>query len=233
MRLVLASASPRRRELLALFGLPFERIEPQVDEARQAGEAPLAYVRRLALGKAEAAIGMWKGGPALILAADTIVVLGDQTHGKPRDSAEATEMLRLLAGRTHRVITALALIETPNGRTVTDECASDVPMRAYREDEIAAYVASGDPLDKAGAYAIQDRTFDPAPDFAHCFANVMGLPLCSLARSLHALDSVPPVSRDAPDGIATACQAHLDYRCPVWRDILGPRPSNGDLPLDL
>jgi septum formation protein len=232
MRLVLASASPRRRELLALFDLPFERIEPQVDEARRAGEAPLAYVRRLARAKAEAAIGMWKGGPTLILAADTIVVLGGQTLGKPRDSAEAIEMLRLLAGRTHRVITTLALIETPNGRTTSDECASDVPMRAYREDEIAAYVASGDPLDKAGAYAIQHRTFDPAPDFAHCFANVMGLPLCNLARSLHALDILPPVSRDLPDGIAAACQAHLDYRCPVWRDILG-RPLNGDLSLDV
>jgi MAF protein len=222
MRLVLASASPRRHELLALFGLAFERIEPQVNEARRAGEAPPAYVRRLAQAKAEAAIGMWEGGPALILAADTIVVLGDQTLGKPHDSAEAIEMLRLLAGRTHRVITALALIETPTGRATSDECASDVPMRAYREDEVAAYVASGDPLDKAGAYAIQHQAFDPAPDFAHCFANVMGLPLCNLARSLRSLG----VSFDAPDGIAAVCQAHLGYRCPVWRDILGPRPSN-------
>lgn len=171
------------------------------------------YVRRLSREKALAA-ALSVGSPALVLAADTIVVDGDNVLEKPCDAEDAAAMLRRLRGRTHEVYTAVALLETASGQMTVQLVCSPVPMRAYSEAEIAAYIASGDPFDKAGAYGIQNTTFHPTEGFAHCFANVMGLPLCHIARMLVALDMEPPV--DVP----TACQAHLRYSCPVYRSIL-------------
>ena len=219
--LVLASTSPRRRELLALTGLPFELAVPQVDEGRLPGESPPGYVVRLSQLKARVA-AQELDRPALLLAADTIVALGDDLLGKPRDAADARAMLARLRGRAHAVYSAITLLETASARQVTDLAVTQVPMRAYADGEIEAYIATGDPFDKAGAYAIQHPQFNPAPALSDCYASVMGLPLCHLARSLRALGR-------APDSLAArlpvACQAHLAYDCPVYASILASPPG--------
>jgi septum formation protein len=217
--LLLASGSPRRRELFALLGIDFDTIAPQVDETRRDGESPTDYAHRLSLTKAEVVLGSrtaLRPGVAL-LAADTIVVDGDDVLGKPRDEADAWDMLRRLRGRTHEVCTAVVLWDSAHDRRVIDLARSPVRMRAYTDAEMAAYIASGDPMDKAGAYGIQNPAFHPVEGFAHCFANVMGLPVCHVARGLRELGIAPP-----PD-IAARCQAHVHYDCPVFGAILGGR----------
>jgi septum formation protein len=213
--LVLASNSPRRRELLALTGWTFEVRPAEVDERPRPGEPPADYVLRLAEGKARAvASGLSKSGPdRLILAADTIVTLDGQLLGKPASPAEAAGMLRQLRGRSHQVCSGLALLRFSDGMLRTDFCVTDVPMRTYTDREIETYVASGDPLDKAGAYAIQHAGFHPVENFSGCFASVMGLPLCHLQRSLLRF----ALQTDLP----ARCQAHLEYACPVSAAILG------------
>jgi len=211
--LVLASRSPRRRELLQLLGVEFTITVPEVDERRAPGETPTGYVQRLSREKAQAAAAQ-APAPALILAADTIVVDGDSVLEKPLDSDEAVLMLRTLRGRVHHVYTAISLLETARGRLITETADSPVRMRQYSEREIAAYIASGDPFDKAGAYGIQNPEFRPAEAFDHCFANVMGLPLCHITRMLHQLGYDPE-----PD-IPSRCQTHLAYDCPVHEIIL-------------
>ena len=210
--ILLASNSPRRKQLLALAGWPY-RIQPaEVDETPLPGEPAEAYVLRLAESKARAAAGSAEDG--LVLAADTTVVDAGAILGKPNDADQALAMLRQLRGRSHQVLTALAVLQSRSGRLLTDVCVTDVPMRAYTEAEIEAYVASGDPLDKAGAYAIQHAGFHPVASLAGCYANVVGLPLCHLARMLRTL-GLPPQA-DLPQ----ACQAALGYQCPVYEQIL-------------
>jgi MAF protein len=210
--ILLASNSPRRKQLLALAGWPY-RIQPaEVDETPLPGEPAEAYVLRLAESKARAAAGSAEDG--LVLAADTTVVDAGAILGKPNDADQARAMLRQLRGRSHQVLTALAVLQSRSDRLLTDVCVTDVPMRAYTEAEIEAYVASGDPLDKAGAYAIQHAGFHPVASLAGCYANVVGLPLCHLARTLRKL-SLPPRA-DLPQ----ACQAALGYQCPVYEQIL-------------
>jgi septum formation protein len=211
--LILASRSPRRHELLRLLGLPFDGQAQAVDEDRRAGEPPADYARRLSREKAEAAAAS-ADGRSLILACDTVVVDGDDVLGKPDDPAQAAATLRRLAGRSHHVYTAATLLDTDNGQEVTLLADSPVRMRAYTDREIDAYVATGDPFDKAGAYAIQHDGFHPVEGFAHCFANVMGLPLCHVTRLLREFGVEPPA--DVP----AACQAHLEYDCPVYQAIL-------------
>lgn len=213
MKLVLASASPRRAELLALAGFHFEVRPTQIDESRLPDESPADYALRLSAEKAQA-VASTLDAPALILAADTIVVDGDAVLGKPRDAAHATAILRRLRGREHRVYTALTLLDAATGRQISDLAASPVRMRAYTDAEIAAYVASGAPFDKAGAYGIQNHGFHPVKEFSHCYANVMGLPLCHVARVLRRLGIEPPA--DVP----VACQASIQYTCPVTAAIL-------------
>jgi len=210
--ILLASNSPRRKQLLALAGWPY-RIQPaEVDETPLPGEPAEAYVLRLAESKARAAAGFAAEG--LVLAADTTVVDAGSILGKPNDADQARAMLRQLRGRSHQVLTALAVLQSRTDRLLIDVCATDVPMRAYTEVEIEAYVASGDPLDKAGAYAIQHAGFHPVASLAGCYANVVGLPLCHLARMLRTL-GLPPRA-DLPQ----ACQAALGYQCPVYEQIL-------------
>jgi MAF protein len=215
MQLVLASGSPRRRELLALLGLAFEVQATQTSEQRGVEEPPLEYVRRLSQDKARAAAASYASEePALILAADTIVVDGDEALGKPADEHDATATLSRLRDRVHVVYTAITLLDNQTGRMETDIAESPVKMRDYTAEEIAAYVASGDPFDKAGAYAIQSQSFHPVESFAHCYANVMGLPLCHLARLLHRF------GLQARPDLPTVCQRELVYDCPVHHDIL-------------
>jgi 23S rRNA (uracil1939-C5)-methyltransferase len=177
---VLASASPRRRELLLALGLDFVSVASSADEVIESSDPPAIVAERLALLKAES-VAVSHPDKAVI-GADTIVVLDGAILGKPRDVAEATDMLRRLRGRQHEVITAVAVIR--NGRSFVDHVSTRVTMRNYTDGEIAAYVASGDPMDKAGAYAVQNPTFAPVAGVDGCYLNVVGLPLCLLARVL-------------------------------------------------
>jgi len=186
---------------------------PRVNEARLTGEAPAEYVLRLATEKARAAL-QEATSDEYIVAADTAVVDGATILGKPVDATEATEMLRLLRGRTHEVYTGIALISTASGNMLTDVCVTRVPMREYSDSEIGAYVASGDPLDKAGAYGIQHPGFHPVQYMAGCYASVMGMPLCHLLRLFERL------GQDTQPNLPQQCQTHLAYQCPVSSAIL-------------
>lgn len=182
--LVLASQSPRRRELLATAGIPFTVRAADVEEIRAPGEPPDAYARRLARAKAEAA---WEGRNEIVLGADTIVVLDREVLEKPRDLADARAMLQRLAGREHTVITAICL-RHPGGAQV-DSSATRVRFAPLTPAEIDAYVATGEPLDKAGAYAIQGLASKFVERVEGCYFNVMGLPLSQVYRYLKSLEN--------------------------------------------
>jgi MAF protein len=141
------------------------------------------------------------------VAADTTVVDGGQILGKPVDALDAESMLRRLRGREHQVFTALAVIRCSDKSLASDWCVTDVPMRAYSDEEMHAYIATGDPLDKAGAYAIQHPDFKPVTGLKGCFANVMGLPMCHLVRTL------AKMGIQTDKNIPQACQAELQYDC--------------------
>jgi septum formation protein len=210
--ILLASNSPRRRQMLAWTGLEFEVCSADVDETPLDGESPTQLVLRLAETKAKAAAAGARPGQ-LILAADTIVVDGSAILGKPLDAGDATRMLVQLRGRIHQVFTAIALYRAEDYHLDKDLCVSNVPMREYSDAEIAVYVASGDPLDKAGAYAIQNPGFHPVVNFKGCFASVMGLPLCHLQRLLHGFGVTLPAH--IPDD----CLSTLDYSCPIYSAV--------------
>ncbi len=209
---VLASASPRRRELLALGGVEFTVRPGAAPETPHPHETPAALARRLSREKALAARPpAAAAGGAVVLGADTIVVLEGDVIGKPRDLAHAVELLQRLRGRTHRVLTGLTVLD-PAGAAATDLVESAVPMRDYTDAEIAAYVATGDPLDKAGAYAIQHPGFQPVdlPRFTGCVANVMGLPVCAALRLLAPHGVTSHLARPPGD-----CQAYDPAACPI------------------
>lgn len=179
--IILASASPHRRELLHALGLSYTVSPSAVDETLRLGEPPTAEVRRLATAKALAQEAR-EGDVAI--AADTLVVLGETVLGKPATPEQASDMLRRLRGREHRVVTGVALIN--HGDVCSDVRVTRVVMREYSDEEIAAYVATGEPLDKAGGYAIQDPILRPAQWVDGCYCNVVGLPaglLVSMLRS--------------------------------------------------
>jgi len=179
-QLILASRSPRRRQLLAHLGLPFRVVIPRVEEdfAPVATGRPEELAEALALAKAEAVAR--EEGEGVIIAADTIVVDGETILGKPKDDPEAAAMLRRLRGRTHRVITGLAVVDAGSGQQAASHVVTAVRMRPYADGEIDAYIARGEPLDKAGAYAIQDEHFLPVASYDGCYCNVVGLPLKAL-----------------------------------------------------
>jgi septum formation protein len=179
-RIILASASPRRLELLRLTGLPFEVIPSSVDEECVTG-APAEVARLLSERKAEEVAARHPG--ALVLGADTIVTLDGAILGKPRDAGDARRMLALLSGRTHQVITGIAL---RGAGAVSDAVSTDVTFRPLTAREIAAYVATGEPMDKAGAYALQGHAALFTPEIRGDYANVVGLPLCRLTDLLRA-----------------------------------------------
>jgi len=176
--LVLASASPRRRQLLDMLGLEHRVVPPDVDESRRDGEDPAGYVLRLAEDKARAVAA--REPAALVLAADTTVVLGPDLFGKPATPAEAADMLRRLSGRTHQVYTGVALAFRDRIESALD--VSDVTFRPLDAATIAAYVATGEPMDKAGAYAIQGRASKFVDRVEGCYFNVIGLPLAMVYR---------------------------------------------------
>jgi MAF protein len=209
--LVLASNSPRRRQLLALADWMFHVIVADVDESQLPNESPADYVLRLAETKARA---IHAHDTQIVLAADTTVVDGNDILGKPRDNAEAFAMLSRLRGRTHQVYTGVALLRLSDGLLLQEFSVTDVPMRDYSDEEIQAYIQTGDPLDKAGAYAIQHPRFRPVASMDGCYASVMGLPLCHVVRMMRRLDSPPRA--DVP----AKCQTLLEYHCPVTGAIL-------------
>jgi septum formation protein len=202
--LVLASASPRRRELLTQAGFTFEVHPAHIPEDPHPNEDPIAYVVRLAREKAEAvfrqlanqlgapglASETWESKKSLVvLGADTTVTLDGQILGKPQDTADAARMLRLLSGRTHRVITGVAVVTAERTEVAAEVTA--VKFLTLSEEEIAAYIATGEPMDKAGAYAIQGRAARWIPRIEGDYFNVVGLPL-ALVSTL--LESIKPAN---------------------------------------
>ncbi len=182
-RVILASSSPRRRELLSTIIESFEIIKPHIDESQHPDEAPLEYVQRLSREKA-AAVAQQIEGEAAILAADTVVILAADTIGieangdilgKPADAGEARQILRRLRNRPHLVCTAFTLRNGVHQRT--EAVKTIVHMRDYSDEEIEAYIATGDPFDKAGSYAIQHEGFHPVREISGSYTNVMGLPM--------------------------------------------------------
>lgn len=179
----LASQSPRRRELLARLGVPFGIVDVDVPEHREAGEPPEDYVRRVAREKAGAGLLEVVAVPgAVVLGADTEVVLDDEVFGKPRDADDAADMLRRLAGRAHDVVSAVSLVSA--GREAQAVSRSRVTFAPLSDEEVAAYVASGEPMGRAGAYAIQGGAERFVARLEGSFSGVMGLPLHETARLL-------------------------------------------------
>jgi septum formation protein len=192
--------------------VPFVAAAADVDEEIEEGESPQEMVCRLSLAKARAVALSYPEG--LIVAADTTVALDGDVLGKPADEAEAVAMLRRLRGREHTVLSGVTVYHPASGRAITELAESAVWMRAYTEEEVSRYAASGDPLDKAGAYAIQHHNFSPVERIGGCYANVMGLPLCHLARALAQFGVTLTV--DVPQ----VCQSFTGHRCLVAGEIL-------------
>lgn len=181
--LILASSSPRRRVLLSSLGLMFTTAGPDIDETQSVGEDPFAYNRRLSVEKAKA-VAARLGAGALVIAADSIVVLDGVILGKPADADEARQMLRRLRGREHTGYTSICLYNSGLGRYTVKARKTEIVMRAFTDAEIEAYIETGDPFDKAGGYAIQHSEFRPAEVCNGCLTNVIGLPLCALREGL-------------------------------------------------
>jgi septum formation protein len=231
-RIILGSGSPRRRRFMELLGLPFEVCVADIDERNGRGETPGELVARLSGEKAAAvaaAIGLDAAvvsdavvsdavvtdavvtdaavSGAVVIGADTIVTLDGHLLGKPAGPEEAMAMLRRLRGRAHHVYSGVTLVPPAGAAPQTIVDCSTVWMRPYTDDEIATYVATGDPLDKAGSYAIQHAGFNPVARMRGCYASVMGLPLCRLARMLARVGAAPAVD------VAAACSAFTGVTC--------------------
>ena len=188
-KLILASASPRRRELLTQAGYRFEVQASSVPESRRPEEDAIRFATRLAREKAEEVFARHQ--PAIVLGADTVVVCDGEVMGKPADSADAERMLLLLAGRTHQVVTGVAVVWGSAGTRAVEVAAelTQVTMRTLSPEEISHYVASGEPMDKAGAYAIQGYAAQWIPRISGDYFNVVGLPLALVAAMLEAAES--------------------------------------------
>src|SRR5712692_3814704 len=180
MRIILASASPRRAEVLRNAGIPFETLPTGADESRRPDERPEELVRRLAEAKA-------RSGQVIVVGADTEVVLDGLMFGKPTSAEEARAMLHKLGGRTHSVVTGLAAIRLPDGAAHTEHETTLVTLAPLTPEDIEDYVSSGEVFDKAGAYAIQGRAGRFVTRVEGCYFNVVGLPLARLYRILHEL----------------------------------------------
>jgi septum formation protein len=188
--LYLASQSPRRRQLLEQLGVDFTVIDVDVPEQRAVGESPQDYVSRVAREKARAGmVALGKIPSAQVLGADTEVVLDDEVFGKPRDADDATQMLRRLSGRTHAVISAVWLVGAGHERSTIS--VSQVRFATLDEAAIAAYVATGEPFGKAGAYAIQGRGATLIEHLQGSYSGVMGLPVFETARLLRDFNAAP------------------------------------------
>jgi septum formation protein len=184
--LILASASPRRREILETLGLVFEVVPSDVPEVHREGEAPRAYVERLSADKAlhVARAGAGRRPAPFVLGADTTVVLGEEVLEKPEDDADATRIIARLSGQTHRVITAVSIARAGEGLLRTIASETEVTFRSLSDDEVAAYVASGEGRDKAGAYGIQGLGSGLVTALVGDYFNVVGLPASAVIQLL-------------------------------------------------
>jgi septum formation protein len=195
MKIILASASPRRAEILRNAGIPFEARAVALDESRLPGELRADYVRRLALGKARAAAAAHHDSDdSIFIGADTVVVVGDEILGKPESPDDARRMLRLLSGAVHEVHTGLAVVRRPGAMEGLVEEVTRVTFAPLSDQDIESYIATGEPFDKAGAYGIQGIGGRYATRVEGCFFNVMGLPLArlwSLLRDVGWKESAP------------------------------------------
>jgi septum formation protein len=199
--LILASASPRRRQIISTLGLPFTLgVSPANEEAMErAYQGPInGLAQWLATHKALMMLMQPEVANRLIVTADTTVLLDDQVLGKPRDADHARELLLTLRGRWHRVVTGVVVSTLINDQIHLRgaSCTTFVLMRTYSEEEIAAYIATGDPLDKAGAYGIQNAQFQPVVCIDGCYLNVVGLPVCTLIDLLAEFKVYPKSSYD-------------------------------------
>jgi MAF protein len=219
LHFVLASQSPRRRQLLGTLPYPHSILVPEVDEDLHLDQDPAIYVQRTARQKAEVAAGQIPTPSTerlLIVAADTTVALAGEIMGKPGSGSEAREMLIRLRGRTHQVHTGLCLIDRATGREIISVHSAEVTMRDYTMEEISRYVATGDPMDKAGAYAIQHPEFRPVARLDGCYLAVMGFSLCDLINRLAEIEIEIAFDR------AALVKAHQGYACPVLEHLGRP-----------
>lgn len=208
-QIILASGSPRRQQFLRELGTDFIVQVADIDETPYVDEAPIALALRLAESKAQAVAGRLTEDqlPAVIIAADTVVALGNHLLGKPVDDAEATAMLTLLRDREHEVHTSVSVLCWPGGEQQSRVNTSQVQMRNYSDPEVAAYVVTGDPRDKAGAYAIQHPVFAPVCALRGCISGVIGLPLGDLRELL----AQAGVALPAP--VAPVCRRQTTFAC--------------------
>ena len=215
-QLILASQSPRRRELLKLCGYPFDAVAADVDESSVSDPDPAQDCIQTARLKAET---IFKQIPYprrerwLIVAADTIVALDGQVLGKPENAAGARRMLSALRGRTHDVHTGVVVIDMDSGREKLGSHTAVVKMRRYTDQEMSAYIATGDPLDKAGAYAIQNPIFRPVEKLAGCYLGVMGLSIC------HLLQLFQQIGLPFQAELTALEIAHQHLICPLYDNI--------------
>ncbi len=189
-KLILASASPRRAEILRSVGWPFEALPAHIDESRQDGEKADAYVERVARVKAEAVAARSPG--SLVLGADTVVVVDDQILGKPRNEADAQRMLRVLNGRWHQVLTGMALVNVADGQSKVSHEVTEVRFAEMSDEEIDWYLATAEPMDKAGAYAIQGHGALFIKEIRGEYFNVVGLPVRLLYRLIGGIENISP-----------------------------------------
>jgi len=206
-QLILASQSPRRREILTWTGIPFLATSTDINEDPRDAELPKNLAARLAQSKARAvstnANAVW------VLAADTVVALGDIALGKPRNEEEARTMLYQLRNSDHEVHTSITLRDPKTGEEARRSVTTRVWMRPYTEAEIETYIATGDPFDKAGGYAVQHNGFHPVKKLDCCYANVVGLPLCAVIAQLRDWGYTLPID------VLALCAEHFGYRCPA------------------
>ncbi len=199
-KLILASASPRRASLLRLLDIPFEIAPSNANEALDTILPPAEHVREIAQRKTKAVVHRFDH--ALVLGADTVVALEDAIFEKPNDAKHAADMLAQLSGKTHQVYTGLALTDTETGQTLTEVATTHVTMRVLSSEDIARYVATGDSMDKAGAYGAQGSASAFIQSISGCFYNVVGLPLACFWSLYHrlvgqSLWAIIPENRDA------------------------------------
>lgn len=206
--IILASASPRRQALLEQLGLAARLMPADIDETPYPNEDPVELARRLAEAKAAAiAQTLDPAHPALIVAGDTVVAMGQELFGKPEDAEDAVRMLARLRGAPHQVHSAVTVYVTARGRGQSCVNSTTVYMRNYTDAEIAAYVATGDPMDKAGAYAIQHPVFAPAHQIEGCLSGVIGMPLGDL------VDLLVAAGVDVTRSVAEVCSAQTHFAC--------------------
>ena len=206
-QLILASGSPRRREFLRLLELPITIQAANIDETPLPDETPLALAQRLAGEKAKAVASAMNSDFTLVIAADTVVALNDESIGKPQDASEAYAMSDKLRNRVHQVITAVSVAQSGSLVQRTQFSITDVYMRDYSDAEIADYIATRDPFDKAGGYAIQHAEFAPVERIQGCLSCVIGLPL-GVLKELLAEFGVPVLRPLSP-----ICEREMPYRC--------------------